>query len=114
MLTMMFMPHTLGCYRPAIICDQCGHEITNRQEGLAHWRDTPQPETNTCVYFTHDGDCAGRWEAMHPDRPGQEWCVAPLDLITTYLGEHLYMDQQRAKQQSKVYFTPTKWTRSHA
>lgn len=88
--------HDEGIYRPAVMCDYCGHEITDAKNGNYEWliNDNGNPVDGT-LFFTHK-QCCYLFEETNGGRVN--WCCDELACLPVYMMSNLKINWKRAKE----------------
>lgn len=82
-------------YRPVVICDQCGEQITDAKDGNYEWRADQGEWTEYQIYFTHK-KCCHAFEMENGD-PSM-WLAGELAHFMLYLGNNLNLDIDSARE----------------
>jgi hypothetical protein len=88
---------------PVIVCDYCGEQIQNAQEGNYQWRMRPDhPEANIHrIYFTHKKCCDAFETANHHE--DDWWAAMELDCLPIYIGNNLELDWKAARWRADYF-----------
>jgi len=91
----------LAC--PCVICDACGNEITDAEDGNCIWLEddkTNVRSTDGVMHFTHK-NCNDRYERKNA-KDGMHWCSNDLDTHMVYLLNNIHWNQKRATEYAKA------------
>jgi hypothetical protein len=92
-----------GLYRPVIVCDHCGLEISDAEDGNYEWQvEQSGAIVDGTIYFTHKR-CCHPFEQANGGRPA--WFAITLECLPVFLANNLQVDWHRAEKTARLMAT---------